>query len=274
MRVNVKMMNGDLITMEMETYSEKTVRTHLSSYSSDPVKIIDIDEDEDQEQDEKKEEKNVMVVFLPVHKRGKEFVTMLNQYVTYSYEPHDLIDGSLSKKWLEECQNCAHEQGYKSFIEKKSDLSYYFNQLPLFLSYSDNDENICGDTYVTAGETALQVFTYVMMACHQEVVQNPICLNAYKQLCKTSSSQSLTNIASHLYDNFRCLGGDIEDVLSENSFMMRGKLLQIIHSVNPLSIFDTIDEVSSNELISTFSSLSRLTRTKVLGVLKYYMNIM
>ena len=111
MRVNVKMLNGDLISLEMNIYSEQVVRTHLSSYSSDPVKIVEIEEEEE------KDEKNVMAVFFPVHKRAKEFVTMLKQYIQYSYEPFDKIDGSLSKQWAEDCVNCAFQ--YQSFVEKK-----------------------------------------------------------------------------------------------------------------------------------------------------------
>lgn len=282
MRVNVKFLNGDLLSLNMETYSEQNVRKELyaSGEHTHAFKLIEVEKDEKDEKEKDEKEKDILVVFLPVHKRGKEFVTMLNQYARYTYEPHYLIDGSLFTQWVDECRNCASEQGYESFIKKKSELYYYFSQLPLFLSYSDDDGNICGDTYVTADETALQFFTNVIVKCHEDVIQDRICLNIYKQLCVTSqTSQSLTNIASQLYSldhlvNFTNREGDIEDVLTGNSFMIRGKLLQIIHSVKPIVIFETIDEISSDELISTFSSVSRLTYTKVLGVLKYYMHIM
>lgn len=272
MIVNVKFLNGDLFSIEMEAYSQQAVRDFVistisnTSNTSNVIKLIENGKDE-------KDEKNICVMILPVHKYGKEFLTMIHQSTCYSCDPHDTVDGSLSKRWLEECHACAMENGYESFIEKKKELLYYFDQVMLFVNETnDNNHIIRGDSYVNEKETALEAITRVMLDAHPlYYLEDTRWVELYKQLCKTSSSDSLNRIAFRLYNDLQLDFNDIEDVVSENRIYIRSQFLSIIHSIHSIEpVFHDVQEVTFDDFISL--DLQGFNHRHIMGLLKFYMN--
>lgn len=280
MIVNLKFLNGDLYSIEMETYSEQAVRDFVktvlsSSKSSNVSNVIQLIETDD-EKNEDKNEKNICVMIQPVHKYGKEFLEMIKQTVDDSYEKGDTMDGSLSKRWLEECHACATENGYVSFIEKKEDLVYYFDQVMLFVDETnENIDIIRGDSYVNEKETALEAVTRLMLEGHPAYYLDdprpvPVYKYVYKQLCKTCSDSDILNrIVSQLCNDFQLDFNDIEDVVSENRFSIRSQFLSIIHSIHSIEpVFHDVQEISFDDFIS----LDKFNHHHIMGLLKFYMN--
>lgn len=279
MIVNLKFLNGDLFSIEMETYSEQAVRefvrTTIASNVSNVIQLIENDD----EKNEDKNEKNICVMIQPVHKYGKEFLAIIKQTVDDSYEKGDTMDGSLSKRWLKECHACATENGYVSFIEKKEDLVYYFDQVMLFVDETnENIENVIrGDSYVNEKETALEAVTRLMLEGHPVYYLDdprpvPVYKYVYKQLCKMSSSDVLNRIVSQLCNDFQLDFDDIEDVVSENRFSIRGQFLSIIDSIHcsSIDVFHDVEEVSFDDFISL--DIQNINHHHIMGLLKFYMN--
>ena len=91
-----------------------------------------------------------------------------------------------------------------------------------------------------------------------------------KQLCVTSDVESLNRIlhtCSHIPEISSYPISNIEDAIIETNISNRSKLLSIIHSIHPISVFNTVDELNVED-----EDDKRLENHQVLALLKFYMN--
>lgn len=214
MIVNVKMLNGDLISLEMSVYSEQAVCDSLRSDIPNGFIKIHVLNDEEQ-----KDEKNIFVIVLPIHKRGREFQTVLNQLKHY-----------VENMWVE---NHVEDEDDRKI---SNTLSYYQQILQLL----SGDDAIRGDSYVNNHETALEVFTNLVLDCESDLfdpfLSVNIILDCYHQLCKTTFD--VDNVVKRLCD-FKHKSVEKSDVVDDygdfvymNRLITCTKLLNMINDIH------------------------------------------
>lgn len=238
MIVNVKLMNGDLISIEMNVYSEQALRDSLrSEYNEGFFNIHPLHEYENGDKD-------VLAIILPVHIRGHKFERVLRRLKRHAEQEH-------------------RDQSHRSTMRS------YFRKILRLLS---DDDAIRGDSYVNESETALEAFTTFILECETDLLRSlfgvrNIILDCYGQLCKTTAD--FDNVINRICD-LKIKDNYAEDYgfLEENHLYTRGRLLNTINDVREIELFADVSEdiAHADENVQP-----RLTYNQILWLLKDFM---
>lgn len=242
MIINVKLLNGDVISLETHIYSEQAL-CHLlcSDYNEGVIKIHHL-------HDHENGDKDVFAVFLPVHKRGRDFARVLSKLKRY-------VDRHLGT------------------AARKQMRSYFRRILRLLLL---GDDAVRGDSYVNEHHTALEAFTAFMLDCEIDLLEpsvsiectnRDIILDCYGQLCRTTTDfdKVITRVCDlKIKDNYSEDYGFFE----ENRLVTRGRLLATINDVQEIERLANVSEdiCQETEEVQPF-----LTYNQMLWLLKEHM---
>lgn len=241
MIVNVKLLNGDLISLEMNIYSEQAVHDSLRSYYNEGFFTIH------HLYEHENGDKDIFAIVLPVHKRGADFERVLNK----------------AKRYVER-----HRQN----MARKPMRSYFRRILRLLTG----DDAIRGDSYVNEHQTTLEMFTTFMLESEEDLLEpdvsiectnRDIILDCYGQLCRTTTDfdKAITLLCDlKIKDNYP------EDYgfFVENRLVTRGRLLKTINHFQEIELFRDVTEDICQE---NDEAQPTLTYNQILWLLKCHM---
>lgn len=259
MIVNAKMLNGDLISIEMNVYSQQAVCDSLRSYEYNGfIKIQDLQEYENGDKD-------VFVIVLPVHQYACEFLAFMEHFRinSFGYPNADMRD------WANECK--AHASGYEPIIQYFEDPYEYCEQIKLFIPL------LTGDSFVSENKTALEAVTDIFLDAGNELGADPTSSTSmifYNHLCKTSSGQ-IDNIYHRLVEHFTNIDRSlhcIEDHLWSTCGNVPA-LIRVIRDIRPDLFEETFHGVTvltaeDREAVYDLSPVD-ITKEKLLSILRY-----
>jgi hypothetical protein len=193
MKVNVKVLNGDVIVIEMETYSETAVRDALKDESSDYAHLVEF------EKDENEEDKNMMAFFTPIVP-VKELLTFLDQAIKW-----ESYGGDFLLKLFRQCVQAAKEDGRDEPIVEYyyPDSRKYYNQIVLY------NDHYRGDSVITCkGTTLFEEITrrIVMKGKTNVTLKRKEMVDFYEKICETTNKNILEKEMRTLIE--LCVNGD------------------------------------------------------------------
>jgi hypothetical protein len=298
MKVNIKLLNGEFLVMEMETYSKEFVSGKLYEMFKTPVTIFEYDEEEEKEKaeeekaekEEKKEEKYVIAMFTPLssYKISSEFITFFEQFVyNYSDAFYGMSDEEKLHRFYTKCRLCAEKNGYEPIVQFYPTSVEYFGQIGLFLKYLDGNSNI---KIENKEETVFEFVTRSLMNCYSyHLVERIEYMDFYEKICQTTDQEMLErefeNIIKIFTDdvlNIRIENVKLGDYLGQNGFENSCKMLEMIGRSHPevfQRFFKDIEPMSrsyAEEIIyinTEYVSKIDLTRLLLRSILDYRSNL-
>jgi hypothetical protein len=251
MKVSIKLLNGDVIELKMEIYSEKIVKDYMydlfKNRETSSLRLMDMsdmsdmsdmdedneEEDEDDMDDEDVNKKKLIAIFVPISMVVKEFITYLNQLVDNSFSC-PCCNNNKIKKLHDECKKCAEENGYEPIIQYYDNPTEYFSQINGFINH------LSGDSIINKkGITILDILTEKLLDAKKNLVKQKDLFYFYARMCRTSRTEHLKQTLKLLVERFTDIDLqiyndiNIEDCLTDFGIQIGAKMIDIISSIIP-----------------------------------------